>query len=219
MPKKKKTTKKKTTKKKTTTKKSKATKKTSKAAVKKSKAKKASKKKTSKAKKSKKSTSSSKSNKIKSSKKSSTKKKNYSEIDKSFLDLVNLNQKILLLDLKEELNLSTDEVKKALLRLESKGKITYRLVMTNGKWLNEVRHINYYGEDPAKRKKGAPKLVWDTVNDCPCFICPSIKNCETRQEYMNPESCDHLSLWISSQIDDIAYVNPFKVNFDKKKKK
>ena len=77
--------------------------------------------------------------------------------------------------------------------------------------------IDNYGMALKPKKKAV--LVWDTANDCPCFLCPVIYKCSSGQNYNNPRSCDYLSNWLDASVNHVPYVSPFHPNFELKKKK
>ncbi len=150
------------------------------------------------------------------------KRKNYSEIDKEVLDYINVagSTPILMDNIAHSLDLSRDEVKKSLSRLENKNppKIQTRLVMEDSRWVLEIRKIEEYGIDHSKKK--VSKLIWDTVNDMPCFICPFSSKCSEGQELYNPKTCPYLTEWLMITINKEEYHNnPFHPEFDVKKKR
>ena len=150
------------------------------------------------------------------------KRKNYSEMDKEVLDYINAAGTIpILIDkIAHNLDLSFDEIKKSLVRLENKNppKIQTRLVMEDSRWILEIRKIEEYGIDHSKKK--VSKLIWDTVNDMPCFICPFSSKCSEGQELYNPKTCPYLTEWLMTTINKGDYHNnPFHPEFDVKKKR
>ena len=121
-------------------------------------------------------------------------------------------------EIKEELNLTDSEIIKSMKRLESKKKINIKSVMENSKWTTAIYKVDDYGLTP-KTKKKSPKLVWNTFNDCPCFLCPRIHKCSSGQNYNNPKNCEHLTKWLEASVNNVAYISPFHPNFELKKKK
>ncbi len=154
----------------------------------------------------------------KSAKKTSVKKINYSEVDKLIMAMFILSDTILIDKIKDELKLTDSEIIKSMKRLESKKKINIKSVMENSKWTTAIYIVDDYGLTP-KTKKKSPKLVWNTFNDCPCFLCPRIHKCTSGQNYNNPKNCEHLSKWLEASVNNVAYVSPFHPNFELKKKK
>ena len=140
------------------------------------------------------------------------KKKNYSEIDRDLFDQINQDKKISLHDVEDQLELTEDEAKKAMKRLESKGKIKVHTVMDKGKWITEAEIVDNYGIEMKKNK--VTKSVWDTQADCPCFCCPSVKRCSEGQEMFNPKNCEHLTNWLECQLKKSPFTSPFKANFE-----
>ncbi|MHA2001768.1 MAG: hypothetical protein ACTSVU_06745 [Promethearchaeota archaeon] len=221
---KKKSTKKKTTKKKVKKSIKKITKKTTKKVVKK-RVKKSSKKivkKTTKKKVNKKSTVKKATNKGQSTKgidhsKSKGKKRNYSEIDRSILDLLTLERNgiLMIYDIEEKLKLKGEELSKALKRLERKEKISTKAIMDNSKWVTEVKKIQKFDEEKSIKKK-VNKLTWETENDLPCLICPQALKCNDGQEIYNPKKCPYLTDWLISCIKKEPFTgNPFHPNYVK----
>ena len=89
--------------------------------------------------------------------------------------------------------------------------------MDGSKWNTTLFKVDDFGITLKAKKKS--KLIWNTANDCPCFLCPVIYKCTSGQNYNNPKSCDYLSKWLESSVNNIPYVSPFHPNFELKKKK
>ena len=153
----------------------------------------------------------------KSDNKSSTKKMNYSEIDKLIMEMLDIKPELFIDEIKIQLNLTDSEISKAIKRLKSKKKIIKKSIMDGSRWNTTLFKIDDYGINPKAKKKS--KLIWNTFNDCPCFLCPVIYKCTSGQNYNNPKSCDYLSKWLESSVNNIPYVSPFHPNFELKKKK
>ena len=92
--------------------------------------------------------------------------------------------------------------------------------MENSRWINRVTKIEDYGLK-IKSKKKSSKLIWDTVNDLPCFICPYIKKCNYGQKHYNPKECEWLTEWLISNITTTEKFtkNPFHPDYTSKKAK
>jgi hypothetical protein len=113
-------------------------------------------------------------------------------------------------EIEETLNLTQDEIKKALKRLEMKGKIKTCQEMHEGKWCIEAKMVDNFGLDnQMKKKTPQTALIWET-DDIPCYMCPNIKKCKEGQEELNPQKCLHLSNWLDSKINKKDYVNPYR---------
>ena len=153
----------------------------------------------------------------KSDNKSSVKKMNYSEIDKLIMEMLDISPELFIDDIKKQLNLTDSEINKAIKRLESKKKIIKKSIMEGSKWNTTLFKVDDYGISPKTKKKS--KLIWNTINDCPCFLCPVINKCTLGQNYNNPKDCEHLSIWLEASVTNILYVSPFHPNFEMKKKK
>ncbi len=147
----------------------------------------------------------------------SSKRKNYSEIDKSVYELVMGGSEKFMEDLRIHLDLTPDEIRKALKRLEEKGKIKIQRVMEDGNWRSLIKPGNEFSEK-VKKKKGT-NLTWFTEGDLPCFTCPDIIKCSDGQDHFNPQLCSYLSEWLICQSSKIAYVSPFHYDMNSKKKK
>jgi len=153
----------------------------------------------------------------KSDNKSSSKKMNYSEIDKLIMEMLDIKPELFIDEIKIQLNLTDSEISKAIKRLKSKKKIIKKSIMDGSRWNTTLFKIDDYGINPKAKKKS--KLIWNTANDCPCFLCPVINKCTSGQNYNNPKNCDYLSKWLESSVNNIPYVSPFHPNFELKKKK
>ncbi|MCF2142061.1 MAG: hypothetical protein K9W44_18575 [Candidatus Lokiarchaeota archaeon] len=153
----------------------------------------------------------------------STKRKNYFAVDKQILlALTNAPNNSLVVDeLIERFNLSRDEIDKSIKRLESKDppKIRTNLVMYQSRWVKQITKIDDFGITVKKQNK-SKKLVWETINDLPCFICPFSKKCNEGQKQYNPKKCPYLTDWLISSINNEQYLgNPFHQEYDSKKTK
>ncbi|MHA1796365.1 MAG: hypothetical protein DRO88_01210 [Promethearchaeia archaeon] len=156
-------------------------------------------------------------------KKAPTKKTNYIATDKQILmTLTNApNYSLVMDELQEKLKISLEELEKSIKRLLAKDppKIRTNLVMYQSRWVNQITKIDDFGITPKKQTKTG-KLVWDTLNDLPCFICPYTKKCNEGQKQYNPKKCPYLTDWLLCSIDGEPYMgNPFHQIFDSKKVK
>lgn len=139
------------------------------------------------------------------------KKRNYSEIDTAVYTLVNDKHSVLLEFLESHLELTEDETKKAVKRLEVKGKIKSERVMEGGKWMTRVEAIDNYGMDSnPQTKKNTQEFVWNTHGDLPCFLCPLTRKCGQGQESLNPEKCPDLTGWMDAKLNKKDYKSRFK---------
>ena len=150
-----------------------------------------------------------------------SKKKNYSLIDKEIFALLEKQPKhqLILTDIETILELSLEEVKKAIKRMENKNppKINAKLVMDASRWVTQITKVEDYGSS-SKSKKKSNKLVWKTENDLPCFICPYISKCSLGQLQYNPKICPFMTLWLQTSIKGEKYTeNPFHPKFIDKK--
>jgi len=106
--------------------------------------------------------------------------------------------------------------------MESKipPRIRSKLVMQQSRWMTQISKVEDYGLDLSTPKK-TPKLVWETLNDLPCFICPYNQKCNDGQELYNPTCCPYLTDWLMSTLNgEIPFQgNPFHQTYELKKKK
>jgi predicted transcriptional regulator len=139
------------------------------------------------------------------------KKKNYSEIDKDLLALIVENETIFIHEIEQTLGLSQEEVKKALKRLEQRGKIQTHAEMNQGKWQIEAKIVDNYGLDSQIKKKvpNSTHLIWGS-DDIPCYLCPNVKKCKAGQEELNPQNCPELTKWVEAQMQKKEYINPYR---------
>ncbi|MHA1610742.1 MAG: hypothetical protein ACTSYU_01710 [Promethearchaeota archaeon] len=154
---------------------------------------------------------------------SASKKLNYSTIDKQILTaLTNSPNNSLVIDqIVENLKFSEEDIEKSIKRLENKTppKIRTKVVMYQSKWVNQLTKIDDYGIKPVKTAK-TNKLVWDTVGDLSCYICPYARKCNAGQEHYNPKNCPYLTDWLVSSISVETYTgNPFHQDYESKKSK
>ncbi len=123
--------------------------------------------------------------------------------------------------IQEKYDLSDEEVKKIVKRLENKNppKISSKLIMDNSRWITKIKKIEDYGVEIKQKKKIS--LIWETSNDLPCFICPHIKKCSDGQEVFNPKTCAYLTDWLQSTLnsDEPFTGNPFHPDYSSKKSK
>ena len=148
---------------------------------------------------------------------------NYSTIDKQILTaLTNSPNYSLVIDqIIEKFQFSEDDIEKSIKRLENKNppKIHTKIVMFKSKWVTELTKIDDYGIKPAKAAKTS-KLVWNTIGDLSCFICPYMKKCNAGQEHYNPKNCPYLTDWLVTSITGETYTgNPFHQDYESKKSK
>ncbi|TFH29797.1 MAG: hypothetical protein E4G98_03215 [Promethearchaeota archaeon] len=148
---------------------------------------------------------------------------NYSTMDKQIITaLANAPDNSLVIDqIMEKFQFSEEDIEKSIKRLENKipPKIRTKIVMYQSKWVTELTKIDDYGIKSAKTSK-TTNLVWDTVGDLPCFICPYSKKCNAGQEHYNPKNCPYLTDWLVSSIAGEVYTgNPFHQDYESKKSK
>lgn len=57
------------------------------------------------------------------------------------------------------------------------------------------------------KQKPVKQIRWTSLDDCPCFICQSIKICGAGHT-VNPIQCKELEIWIVQQIKNLETKNP-----------
>ena len=154
----------------------------------------------------------------KSSKKISSKSKK-DLMDKQILHLLaqKSNNSLLISEIEEELKLEPAELLLAVRRLEENTKVRSKLVMNESRWILAVKKIHDF--DYETKAEAQQKLIWNPINDLPCFICPYARKCDEGQKQYNPRSCAFLTDWLLSSIKEENFRNSFHPEYDDKKKK
>lgn len=145
---------------------------------------------------------------------------NYSEIDKKVLTIIQQNGKIYSDSLSELIpEINYKYIEKSLKRLESKKKIQLSSDIVGGIRKILIRFIEEYEIKDKSSIIEKEALCWETLNDCPCFLCPDIKKCNLGQNEKNPITCPDIIEWMQHSINNKKYVSPFKENLDIEKLK
>jgi hypothetical protein len=94
---------------------------------------------------------------------------------------------ILQTDLWQRLNTNSREGSRVMLKLERKGLVRREKVLHKGRWTFRLypQHLPHN---------------LDAVDDCPCFLCPSISSCGEGSK-VSPPTCDQLTMWITQLAD------------------
>jgi len=74
-------------------------------------------------------------------------------------------------------------------RLEKKGQIRREKVLYKGRWTYKLIPI----------KTETKEVQWTTLNGCPCFTCPNIRECKLGSA-ITPANCKELTNWILKLI-------------------
>ncbi|MHC1591189.1 MAG: helix-turn-helix transcriptional regulator [Candidatus Helarchaeales archaeon] len=114
--------------------------------------------------------------------------------EKNALELVKKtgSKGILQSELWRQLGLNSREGSRVALRLEKKGLIRRDKELNGGRWTYRLYPVNDGSSD-------LDGVTWDTLGDCPCFVCGSLSSCGIRQ-LISPAKCDNLSEWIIQQV-------------------
>ena len=116
------------------------------------------------------------------------------DLEKKAIDLVQQagSKGILQSELWRHVNLNSREGSRVALRLEKQGLVNRNKELNDGRWTYRLYPIEEENSDPND-------LHWDTLGDCPCFVCGSLSSCGARQ-LISPNKCDNLSEWIEKQV-------------------
>ena len=154
-----------------------------------------------------------------SNKSSLKKKRNYSEIDKEVLNYIKEKGDVYKDRILKTLKIDEKLLVNSINRLKNKQKINIKADLVEGIRKELVQYIEEYKMKGkcADVKNGDP-LTWETMGNCPCFLCPNVTKCNYGQNETNPIHCQHLVNWINSRLLNTHYENPFKGNIQDKKK-
>ncbi|MHA1730413.1 MAG: hypothetical protein ACTSU5_00630 [Promethearchaeota archaeon] len=155
----------------------------------------------------------------KSRKKASTKKVSNARtrrraLESSVLQLIEQEEPINIVELKDKMAedggkvASGDEIDDALRALFLREDISRTRVLEKGAWVYEFT-INNDGKASESGKK-----KWETLGNCPCFVCPSLDKCNIGQNRHNPHYCEHLTEWVFCQLRKVPYKHRFKAITD-----
>ncbi len=93
------------------------------------------------------------------------------------------------MDLKERLDISLEQITSALTALMSEGKIMQKQEVENERYLART----------AITEESEPSVITD-MNGCPCFHCLRIAKCGVRQPD-SPVFCRELEEWMGADIN------------------
>ena len=115
-------------------------------------------------------------------------------IEKKALEIVQKagSKGVLQSELWKHLNMNSREGSRVALRLEKQGVVRRDKELKRGRWTYRLYTIEL-------KIPNSDDLNWDTLNDCPCFVCGSISACGERQ-LISPNKCDNLSEWIEQEV-------------------
>jgi len=149
------------------------------------------------------------------------KKKGFMEIDKEILELICTEKEIYSNEICVKLKLNPKLVERSLKRLEQKHRIIIKSDVIQGLRRDLVKFIEDYTINNPNLISSTHKgeLKWDTLGNCPCFLCPFINKCNPGHQDHNPTTCPPLEEWIHCSINKIPYQNPYLRYYEEKKKK
>ena len=147
------------------------------------------------------------------------KKRNYSEIDKEVLNLIKERQEIYKDEIISSLNIDEKLLVNSINRLKTKQKIQIKSDLVEGIRKELVKFIEEYKlKNECAEPKNGDSVPWETMGNCPCFLCPNVNKCNFGQNETNPIRCSYLVEWITSRLQNLPYESPFKGNIEDKKK-
>ena len=100
---------------------------------------------------------------------------------------------ILQSELWRHLKLNSREGSRIAVKLERQGLVRRVRELSGGRWT--------YRLYPMDEHKAPDDFSWINLNDCPCFVCVSIKICGAGH-VIDPIHCKELETWIFHQIMD-----------------
>lgn len=157
----------------------------------------------------------------KSKKKPAVKRKSYAEIDKEVFELIKQSKEIYFEDILKKLEIDEKILEKSISRLSTKQKIKISSDIKNGLRKEVLSYIEEYENltKPEQKIDKTDPIKWDTLGDCPCFLCSEINRCNTGQNEVNPIICEYLIKWMNYCLLGKQYTSPFRGVIEDKKKK
>ncbi|MHA1341258.1 MAG: hypothetical protein ACTSRZ_14755 [Promethearchaeota archaeon] len=150
----------------------------------------------------------------------SRKRRSYSKIDKQVLKLVSQENEIYFDVISEQLDINPKILERSLRRLEQKHKITFEYDIIQGVRKEKVKFIKEYeisNNNSIISKNG--QVEWETLGDCPCFLCPNTDKCNPGHTEFSPIKCEHIHEWIQCSLSNTPYKSPYYKYYEEKKKK
>jgi len=150
---------------------------------------------------------------------SSKKKRNYSEIDKEVLAYIKKKTEVYKDTLLKSLKIDEKLLVNSINRLKTKQKIQIKADLVEGIRRELIQYIEEYNlKENCSESKNGNSVTWETMGNCPCFLCPNVTKCNFGQNETNPIHCSYLVEWINSRLANTHYETPFKGNIQDKKK-
>ncbi|MHA1452529.1 MAG: hypothetical protein ACTSRD_06690 [Promethearchaeota archaeon] len=154
-----------------------------------------------------------------SAKNSAKKKRNYSEIDKEVLAFIKEHKDIYKDEVVSALTIDEKLLVNSINRLKAKQKIKIKKDLVEGIRKELIQYIEEYKlKNKCADTKNGDSITWETMGNCPCFLCPNVSKCNYGQIETNPIHCKYLVEWINSKLSNTHYESPFKGNIQDKKK-
>lgn len=101
------------------------------------------------------------------------------------------NKGLLQSDLWKKLGVNSREGSRICVKLEKKGLARRSKELYKGRWTYRL-YANKTEEVP---------ITWNTLDNCPCFLCTQITRCGAAQP-TSPIKCQKLTNWINRQVTD-----------------
>jgi hypothetical protein len=101
------------------------------------------------------------------------------------------NKGLLQSDLWKKLGVNSREGSRISVKLEKKGLARRAKELYKGRWTYRLY---------ASKNEEAP-ITWNTLNNCPCFMCVQVTRCGTAQP-TSPIKCQKLTNWINKQVTE-----------------
>jgi hypothetical protein len=150
---------------------------------------------------------------------SSKKKRNYSEIDKEVLNYVKNHDDVYKDEIAKALKIDEKLLVNSITRLKNKQKIQIKSDLVEGIRRELIQYIEEYKlKGNCSDTKTGNGINWETMGNCPCFLCPNVTKCNFGQNETNPIHCQYLVDWINCRLYNTHYETPFKGNIQDKKK-
>jgi len=147
------------------------------------------------------------------------KKRNSSEIDKDVLALVKERHEVYKDKIIDFLKIDEKLIVNSIKRLQTKQKVQIKSDLVEGIRKELIQYIEEYTfKTNCVESKNGNAVTWETMGNCPCFLCPNVTKCNFGQNETNPVHCQYLVEWITSRLKNVHYENPFKGNIEDKKK-
>ena len=89
------------------------------------------------------------------------------------------------------LDISTREASRIAKKLEEKDRVFREKVLNNGRWTFKIYSTKKY-------------VTIDSIQDCPCLICPDVDRCFSGGK-KDPTTCLELTAWLDPRIESLPF--------------